>query len=328
MIRENRRKKHPLLRFILGLVLFLCVIYTVFDVVSNSPEVGHFRSLEGRQTYEKYYDEVIENFPEGYNSFEVNTSWGIVRLYEWKNSETDIPVILIPGFSSGSPMWVENIEGFSEERTVYALDALGDAGKSVHEVPFKGSDDVHSYIIEMMNEMSIRKAHIVGHSFGGGIAANFAYNHPNRVQTLTLLEPAFALNYPSVETMFWATVSSIKVLPKEWRDLGLSKISGEDVADVSSNDSLALMIATAGTEYSAEIPTPGVLSKKDLSSLEFPVYVAIAENSPITGDSAFKNASEIPNATVKIWKNTTHSLSMEVKDELADELNNFWDKNE
>jgi len=39
--------------------------------------------------------------------------------------------------------------------------------------------------------------------------ANFAVKNPEKVESLTLLEPAIALNGLSFKTMFWASVSSI-----------------------------------------------------------------------------------------------------------------------
>lgn len=55
---------------------------------------------------------------------------GIVHVYEWSAPETaeTTPVVLIPGRSSGVPMWSANLPGFVETHRVLAFDALGDAG--------------------------------------------------------------------------------------------------------------------------------------------------------------------------------------------------------
>lgn len=323
-----KKKKHWVLRAIIWLLLIFCVGFTILSFISSSPEVGSFKTLEGKLEYERYYYKVMSDMPVGYLTHNIETSYGIARVYEWSNSDSEIPVILLPGHSSGSPMWVENLPGFMEQHRVYTLDALGDAGKSIQTIPFSNIKEVSDYIVEVMDSVNISSAHIVGHSFGGGNAASLALNYPERVRTLTLLEPAFALNYPPVETMFWATVSSINVLPKSWRDVGLAKISGEDPREIASEDPLAKMIAVASSNYSAELPSPKVLSKSELQGLTMPVYVALAESSAITGDKAFENANIIPNAKVRIWSNTTHSLPMEVSENLAEDLNEFWKLNE
>lgn len=88
------------------------------------------------------------------------------------------------------------------------------------------------------------------------------------------------------------------------------------------------MITAASSNYSPELPSPKVLSNAELQGLTMPVYVALAEHSAITGDNAFENANKIPNAKVRIWSNTTHSLPMEVSENLAEDLNEFWKLNE
>ncbi len=255
---------------------------------------------------------------------------GIVRVYEWNGDRkaSYVPVLLLPGHSSGAPMWNENIEGFSKDRTVYSVDALGDAGKSVQTVPLMSTKDVSEWISQVLSKLEVEQAHIVGHSFGGGYASNFTLHHPEKVKTLTLLEPAFALNYPSFSVLFWASVSSLEFLPEDIRDYGLSKISGEDFSDIGSDDPLAQMIAEASSNYSNALPTPSTLTDEELKALSIPVYVALADNSPITTPTTKEKAELIPNAEVKIWESTTHSLPMEVAEALADELNIFWQKND
>jgi len=86
------------------------------------------------------------------------------------------------------------------------------------------------------------------------------------------------------------------------------------------------MIKVASTEFSSSLPSPKTLSTEELKNINFPVYVALSDKSAITGKAALESAKLIPNATVKVWENTTHSLPMEVKEELSKELEIFWKK--
>lgn len=253
------------------------------------------------------------------------SDFGIVRVYSWGNSD-GVPMFLLPGHSSGAPMWIDNINDFSKENKVYAIDALGDAGKSRQEVPLKDMNDVNTYIKEVMDKLELDKVNLVGHSFGGGYASNFALAYPEKINTLVLLEPAFALNYPSGSVMFWATISSMDFLPKSIRDYGLSKISNEDVSNISSDDPLAKMISIGSSGFKTELPTPKVLNKEDIRSFDKPVYVAVADNSLITTNKTTECAELFPKGSVKVYKNTTHSLPMEVSEELTNDLNKFWGK--
>ena len=45
--------------------------------------------------------------------------------------------------------------------------------------------------IGLLDHIGVDRAHLVGHSFGGAIALELAAQHPTRVASLVLLEPAF-----------------------------------------------------------------------------------------------------------------------------------------
>ena len=317
-------------RVSLGIVFALLAAYTALDLLGTQPTVGYFKSVEGQAQYWEAYRQAMEAMPPVTAVHDIRTSWGIVRVYEWRNEENRSrpPIVLLPGHSSGAPMWQSNLVGFSKEHTVYAIDALGDAGGSLQQVPLTSMDDVTSWMSETLTELGIERAHIVGHSFGGGYAADFARRHPEQVQTLTLLEPAFALNDPSPSVLFWATVGSLEFLPETWRQYGLAQVSGEAVEDLASDDPLTRMISAASANYATSLPTPTTLTAEELKSLPMPVYVALADHSPITSNGAAEAASLIPHATVRVWAHTTHSLPMQVADDLSSELTQFWRKGE
>jgi len=48
-------------------------------------------------------------------------------------------------------------------------------------------------LAQLMQRLDLPRAHIVGHSSGGLIALQFALDHPGRVQSLVLLEPAMSI---------------------------------------------------------------------------------------------------------------------------------------
>jgi len=312
------------LKIIIIVIVAALIIMAIKGIFFDSPEIGKFKSIDYQNQYNQAYDDVLKSAPPD-ETYDIQTSFGIVRVYSWGNS-SGVPMFLLPGHSSGAPMWIDNINDFSKENRVYAIDALGDAGKSRQEVPLKDINDVNTYIREVMDKLGLDKVNLVGHSFGGGYASNFAIACPEKINTLVLLEPAFALNYPSASVMFWATVSSIDFLPKSIRDYGLSQISNEDVSNISSDDPLAKMISIGSSGFETELPTPKVLSEEEIMSFDIPVYVAVADNSLITTDKTTERAELFPKGRVKVYKNTTHSLPMEVSKELTDDLNEFWGK--
>ena len=316
-------------RFFIFLWIFisvLCIIYT-FKWLFFTKHIWHFKTSAGKLEYFKYYEEIMKTIPSPTSTHQIETAWGDVFIYEWRNQNAKdfSPIILLSGHSSGTPMWSENLEYFTKNHTVFAIDTLWDVWKSIQNVPLENGDD-SLWIAEAIEKLWISKAHFVGHSFWAGYLANFAVKNPEKVESLTLLEPAIALNSLSFKTMFWATISSIWLFPESWKNYALAQISWESSENISSENPLAQMIKVASTEFSSSLPSPKTLSTEELKNINFPVYVALSDKSAITGKAALESAKLIPNATVKVWENTTHSLPMEVKEELSKELEIFWKK--
>ena len=151
-----------------------------------------------------HYWEAMRRFPTPPSvTADIDTDFGAVRVYEWHTPETkdSMPVVLIPGRSSGAPMWADNLAAFSSRHRVMAFDALGDAGLSVQAAPLADMADQAAWIHQVLARQAPRGAHIVGHSFGGATAAAYADHYPTEVRSLTLLEPVFTFSYPSARLM-------------------------------------------------------------------------------------------------------------------------------
>ncbi len=312
-------------------VLFVVVLSftgaaSIYRIFAGTPGVGYFRSADGRAEYVTHYSDAMAALPAPTKQRDITTSFGTVRTYEWSTPETanTTPVVLIPGRSSGVPMWQSNLEGFSSAHRVIAFDALGDAGMSTQTVPMNSFDDQAVWIDEVLGELAPDGVHLVGHSFGGATAAVYARLHPKRVHTLTLLEPVFTFSYPSASMMWWATIASLPGIPQGVREHALGKIAGEKYE--RSDDPMALMIESGTAHFSAELPTPSPLSADQAAALRMPVYVAIAGRDSLAGgDGGANKARELlPHATVQVWPNATHSLPMQEAELLAERLNGFW----
>ena len=100
---------------------------------------------------------------------------------------------MLSGHSSGTPIWSENLEYFTKNHTVFSIDTLWDVWKSVQNAPLENGDD-SLWIAQTVKKLWISKAYFVGRSFWAGYLANFAIKNPEKVESLTLLEPAIALN--------------------------------------------------------------------------------------------------------------------------------------
>ncbi|MEU4361930.1 alpha/beta fold hydrolase [Promicromonospora sp. NPDC023987] len=329
-MRENQtrrtRRRWPIV--LLAAVATVSTSGLLLLLATGGPGVGHFRTSEARLAYEDAYAEALGGMPEPTETHDVETSFGTVRGYAWiaEGRADAAPVVLLPGRSSAVPMWADNLPHYIEHRTVYAFDVIGDTGLSEQTVPMRGVGDSAQWVDEAMAGLSIERAHLVGHSQGGGLAAAVAVRHPERLASLTLLEPILTLGTLPLSVVLASIPVSLPFLPDSWREAGLNKIGGVENEEVDPNDPLARMINLGAESYdSSGLPNPSQLTDAQLKNLPMPVYVAIASDSSLAGgEAAAEKAKLIPDAQVKIWPDTTHSLPMQVAPALDAELEKFW----
>lgn len=322
---SRRRRWGKRIAIVLVLTLAATGVWSIVRTLTAPPSVGHFRSAEGREEYVERYQEAMKELPAPTATYDIQTDFGVVRVYEWSTPETQdtVPVVLVPGRSSGAPMWSANLEGFTQTRRVLAFDALGDAGMSVQVAPLRSVEDQAAWIDQVLDEIAPNGVHLVGHSFGGATAAAYAQLHPDQVHSLTLLEPVFTFGYPPLSMLWWATVATLPGMPEGIREHALGEIGGGEYDDT---DPIARMIEAGTRHFSAELPTPSPLSDEEADQLTMPVYVAIAGQDSLAGGqgAADRARDALPNGQVQVWENATHSLPMQEAVPLRAFLAEFW----
>ncbi len=276
-------------------------------------QVGHFRSATGEQAYVTAYREAMTLLPTPRSTLDLETTFGRVRVYEFGAESADraaIPVALLPGRTSGVPMWAYNLPDLAAARTTYALDALGDAGLSVQIRPIRDAADQADWLDQVLAQLPVRSVHLVGHSFGGWLAANYAARHPARVRTLTLLDPVFVFQGLRWQIYLISLPASLPFLPRSWRTRMLSIIGG---GPVDLDDPMARMISEATEHYAVKLPLPDRLTGTQLRGLRMPVYAGLAGHSAMhnSAHAADVGRAEIPDASIELWPDATHSLPME-----------------
>jgi len=95
-------------------------------------------------------------------------------------------VVLIHGITGSSATWVDVMPALAEHYTVVAPDLLGH-GQSAKPVGDYSLGAYASGIRDLLGALGHERATIVGHSLGGGVAMQFAYQFPERCERLVLV---------------------------------------------------------------------------------------------------------------------------------------------
>jgi pimeloyl-ACP methyl ester carboxylesterase len=98
-------------------------------------------------------------------------------------------VILLHGLGGAKEFWLANIGALAPKYHVYAIDQIGFGQSDKPLLDYKIATFA-DFLYGFMQEEKIAKATLVGSSFGGWIATDFAVQHPEMVDKLVLVDAA------------------------------------------------------------------------------------------------------------------------------------------
>jgi 3-oxoadipate enol-lactonase len=101
-------------------------------------------------------------------------------------------VVLLHALGLDWRMWAQVLERLSAGRRVFAYDLRGHGWAAGSPVPF-GLEDAAADLIGVLDALGLDRAHVVGLSYGGGIAQTAALAYPDRFESLVL---AATTDYP------------------------------------------------------------------------------------------------------------------------------------
>ncbi|MFB0901094.1 MAG: alpha/beta hydrolase [Dehalococcoidia bacterium] len=111
---------------------------------------------------------------------------GDISLYYETNGD-GIPLLFVHEFAGELTSWENQVEYFSKQYQVITYNARGYPPSNVPEAKESYSQEYAvEDILNILNELNIDKAHIVGLSMGGYATLLFGIKHPERCHSLTI----------------------------------------------------------------------------------------------------------------------------------------------
>jgi pimeloyl-ACP methyl ester carboxylesterase len=97
-------------------------------------------------------------------------------------------VLLLHGLGCDSRTWLPVLDQLARRFTVVVPDLLGH-GRSAKPRADYSIGGYANGMRDLLTVLGVERATVVGHSFGGGIAMQFAYQYPQRCERLVLVAP-------------------------------------------------------------------------------------------------------------------------------------------
>lgn len=147
-----------------------------------------FRSAEQKKQYLSSYEAVMSLWPCPYEERYIDTASGCTHVTV-AGEEGAPPLVLFHGIGASSTMWYPNVGALAKRFRIYAVDSIGDFGKSEPAGPLTDKQTCTDWIREVLDGLRLEQPYLAGQSMGGWLAAIFAAAHPNRCKALILLAP-------------------------------------------------------------------------------------------------------------------------------------------
>jgi len=267
-----------------------------------------FKTPEGEARFIAAYDAAMASWPVPSEEINLPSRFGITHVVVC-GPPTAPPLVLLHGYMATLTMWSPNVAAFSRDHRVYAVDVMGQPGKSNPDEPIGNVADFVSWLTTTLDALHLERVFLVGMSFGGWLALNYAVAAPQRVRKLVLLSPGGLLPMVrqfTVRGMLMAFLPTRLTVNAFFRWLGFT--------DRAYADTLALMYLglkhfRMATETARVMPA--VVSDEQLRGMKVPTLLLIGDHEVISDPArALERARRlIPDFEGELVPDCRHDMS-------------------
>jgi len=285
-----------------------------------------FRSERAKIEYEAYYLERAKAWPVASETMLLDTPSG-TTLVRASGSVTHPPLVLLPAVRTSSLMWSYSIAKLSANHRTYALDILGDAGLSVSRCEILKPEDLARWLDEILTVLVPQgPVSLMGISYGGWLAGQYALRFPGRLRSLVLLAPGGIVLPISFAFLVRVTLHSLPVpglrggpLRRVLRWLSPDAARGDDACRARVEQTIT-DVQMAVRHFALPRPDwPTIFDDKDWQGLSVPCLFLIGEKEKIySAKAAVRRLNRVaPQVKAEIIPGAGHGLTLVQPDLIA-----------
>jgi pimeloyl-ACP methyl ester carboxylesterase len=251
-------------------------------------------------------------------------------FYERKG--TGEPLVLIPGFAAGAWTWFRQIEELAEDFRVITFDPRGISRSKTSRETIVSLRKIADDVAALLDELKIERANVLGVSFGGFVAQEFALAYPERLKKLILACTSFGgVNHvaPQWEVLsaFIATddLNKTERIRKFMIPAFTPEFYAENREVVEKVCRLREQNFVPETVYMQQLQAATNFDAENrLKNIKAETLILTGEKDIVVPPQNSKNLAEkIPNASLKIIENGSHMFFIENADEFNNAITNF-----
>ena len=124
-------------------------------------------------------------------------------------------LVMVHGLASNMAFWLgDYAKQFTNKFRVTLFDLRGHGRSGLSNDGYT-AENMARDLEELIETLGIDKAHIVSHSFGGVVAMNYAFNNPEKVSSLVLMDTQINIGRAMVKSNGWTSADALQGALKE-----------------------------------------------------------------------------------------------------------------
>jgi len=240
------------------------------------------------------------------------------------------PLVFIHAVGLNKSIWFAQTSELAHQFQVLTYDIMGH-GRSPLPPEHPHLRDYVCQLVELMNELGIYQAHVVGHSLGAMIALELALNHPNRCLSVSALSPVFERSMAQRRAAMSRTLTRSNLGGKAALTATLARWFNHPISDRDLPDALLAQHALdevdpIGFQRGYELFVQCDTAHADrLSELRVPALFMTGEHDPnSTPKMANTMARLVPGSTVRVLPNGRHMMCLSLAELVNAQLLEFF----
>lgn len=249
-----------------------------------------FKSEQAKAGILEWYERFLGKLPVAVESRVVATGAGETHVAV-AGLKDGPPLVVLHGALSSSAHVLGEIVPLLETYRVYAVDVVGQSVKSAEARLSVASNDYGVWLSEVMEGLSLPRAHVLGVSWGGFVAIRLAAVAPEKIERLVLIVPAGVVKTPLMNNMkVGIPMTMFMMSPTPERE---KKFLATQLTTVDDED-WAPYLAAAFRSYNLSMKVPALAKVEELRGLKAPVMVVAADRDlSFPGEQLLRRAAEL-----------------------------------
>lgn len=263
-----------------------------------------YKSPEDYAALMAFYDATLKRWPIPYECLTVPTRHGETHLIASGSPDTP-PLVLMRGAGGNALLWATSIVHLSRDFRTYAVDVIGESGKSAPNRPSYKGPAYGEWMVDIFDALKIEQANVAGTSRGGWLTLKIAHFAPKRINRIV---PMCAEGIATISLKFFWHMFPVLAFPGRKTVTGLLRFLTP--SNLPVHEYLVEERAIVYKTFRQSLMKPPMFTDDELRQISAPTLLLYGEQDVVYDMNAIrKRAAHLPaNFQIDVIPNAGHVL--------------------